>query len=76
MDETVFRQITEFFITVADERYRKVDDCNEIMASSDKRTDKIEKAFTESNTKLNILIAILFFIASSLVPVLIKFLGG
>ena len=61
---------------VFDDRYRKVDDCNEIMAGTDKRQDTLEKAFTASNTKLNVLIGILSSLAALLAPVCVKIIFG
>ena len=59
-----------------DTRYRKVDDCNDIMIGTDKRQDAIEKAFAESNTKLNVVIAILTAIAAPIIPICIRILLG
>lgn len=66
----------DFIEKIFDNRYRKVDDCNDIVGNVDERQDKIENSFSESNTKLNILIAILGFIATIIAPVCISFLTG
>lgn len=66
----------KFLQTVFDNRYRKVDDCNDIMATTDKREDDIEKALIQGMTKLNILIGILSTIAVPIIGMCIKYLFG
>lgn len=65
-----------FLEKIFDNRYRKIDDCNDIYAAADKRQDKLEIRFAEGITKLNILIAILSAIGVPVIGVCIAFLFG
>lgn len=66
-----------------DGRYRKVDDCDEIVTSEEKKIDKLKNTITElkieqakTNTRLAILIAILSAIAVPILAVCVKLLFG
>lgn len=61
-----------------DDRYRKIDDCNDLTAAIDRREDKMESAFNVVSTKMNIMISILVTIAVPIVGGVVKMLlfGG
>lgn len=59
-----------------DGRYRKIDDCDELVEKEANKIDLLTVEFAKSNTKLNILIAILSTIAVPILSVCIKMLFG
>ena len=75
-DKSGGMDIINTLLKIGDDRWRRVDDCNKTTSEFDKRQDKLEKSFTASNTKLNVVIAILSFIATAFAPVCIKILFG
>ncbi len=64
----------DFIQKVFDNRYRKVDDCNDLVAEQDRRQDKLEIRFAEGVTKLNVLIGILSTISIPIVGMCVKYL--
>lgn len=66
-----------------DGRYRKIDDCNEVVESERKKIEQLEKSITElkieqvkTNTRLAILIGILSTIAIPILALCVKLLFG
>lgn len=59
-----------------DGRYRKIDDCDELVEKEANKIDLLTVEFAKSNTKLNILIAILSTIAVPILSVCVKTLFG
>lgn len=66
-----------------DGRYRKIDDCNEMVESERKKIEKLEGTITElkieqvkTNTRLAILIGILSTIAIPILALCVKLLFG
>lgn len=69
-------QVIEFFTAKFDSRYVKLKDCDRIVRDEDSRIDNLTVEFAKSNTKLNIMIAILSTIAVPVVSVCVKMLFG
>jgi hypothetical protein len=59
-----------------DGRYVLIDDCERTVKEESKKIDRLAVEFAKSNTKLNILIAILSTIAVPIVGVCVKMLLG
>jgi hypothetical protein len=66
-----------------DGRYRKIDDCNDIVETERKKIENLEKTITElkieqvkTNTRLAILIGILSTIAIPILALCVKLLFG
>jgi hypothetical protein len=59
-----------------DGRYVLIDDCEKTVKEESKKIDRLAIEFAKSNTKLNILIAILSTIAVPIVGVCVKALFG
>ncbi len=59
-----------------DARYVQIEDCEKIVKEETKKIDRLTVEFAKSNTKLNILIAILSAIAVPIVGVCVKLLFG
>ena len=59
-----------------DGRYVLIEDCEKTVKEESKKIDRLTVEFAKSNTKLNILIAILSAIAVPIVGVCVKLLFG
>ena len=59
-----------------DGRYVLIEDCEKTVKEETKKIDRLTVEFAKSNTKLNILIAILSAIAAPIVGVCVKLLFG
>ena len=59
-----------------DGRYVQIEDCKKTVKEESKKIDRLTVEFTKSNTKLNILIAILSAIAVPILGVCVKLLFG
>lgn len=59
-----------------DGRYVLIEDCEKTVKEESKKIDRLTVEFTKSNTKLNILIAILSSIAVPILGVCVKLLFG
>jgi hypothetical protein len=59
-----------------DGRYVLIEDCEKTVKEESKKIDRLTVEFAKSNTKLNILIAILSTIAVPIVGVCVKLLLG
>lgn len=59
-----------------DGRYVLIEDCEKTVKEETKKIDRLTVEFAKSNTKLNILIAILSAIAVPIVGVCVKLLFG
>jgi hypothetical protein len=59
-----------------DGRYVLIEDCEKTVKEESKKIDRLTVEFTKSNTKLNILIAILSAIAVPILGVCVKLLFG
>ena len=59
-----------------DGRYVLIEDCEKIVKEESKKIDRLTVEFAKSNTKLNILIAILSAIAVPILGVCVKLLFG
>ena len=59
-----------------DGRYVLIEDCEKTVKEESKKIDRLTVEFAKSNTKLNILIAILSAIAVPLIGVCVKLLCG
>jgi hypothetical protein len=59
-----------------DGRYVLIEDCEKTVKEESKKIDRLTVEFTKSNTKLNILIAILSAIAVPIIGVCVKLLFG
>lgn len=59
-----------------DGRYVLVEDCEKTVKEESKKIDRLTVEFAKSNTKLNILIAILSAIAVPIIGVCVKLLFG
>lgn len=59
-----------------DGRYVLIEDCERTVKEESKKIDRLTVEFTKSNTKLNILIAILSAIAVPILGVCVKLLFG
>lgn len=59
-----------------DGRYVLIEDCEKTVKEETKKIDRLTVEFAKSNTKLNILIAILSSIAVPIVGVCVKLLFG
>ena len=59
-----------------DGRYVLIEDCEKTVKEENKKIDRLTVEFAKSNTKLNILIAILSAIAVPIIGVCVKLLFG
>lgn len=59
-----------------DGRYVLIEDCEKTVKEESKKIDRLTVEFAKSNTKLNILIAILSTIAVPIIGVCVKMLFG
>ena len=59
-----------------DGRYVLIEDCEKTVKEESKKIDRLTVEFAKSNTKLNILIAILSTIAVPIISVCVKMLFG
>lgn len=59
-----------------DGRYVLIEDCEKTVKEESKKIDRLTVEFAKSNTKLNILIAILSAIAVPIIGVCVKLLFG
>ena len=59
-----------------DGRYVLIEDCEKTVKEESKKIDRLTVEFAKSNTKLNILIAILSAIAAPILGVCVKLLFG
>jgi hypothetical protein len=59
-----------------DARYKQIDDCEKTVEKEEKKIDALTIEFAKSNTKLNIMIAILSAIGAAILPICVKILFG
>ena len=75
--DTLEHRFTDALEHRFDDRYRKIDDCTDIMTQYDSKLDKVINNQTAEKTRLNILIAILAAIAAPVIGTAVtSLLGG
>lgn len=76
MEHSEFIKLQDQLQDHFDGRYVQVSDCEKTVSEESKKIDRLTVEFAKSNTKLNILIAILSTIAVPIVGVCVKMLFG
>ena len=76
MDHAEYVDLKNQLQSEFDGRYVLIEDCERTVKEESKKIDRLTVEFTKSNTKLNILIAILSAIAVPIVGVCVKLLFG
>ena len=76
MDHTEYVELKTQLQSEFDGRYVLIEDCEKTVKEESKKIDRLTVEFAKSNTKLNILIAILSAIAVPIVGVCVKLLFG
>lgn len=76
MDHTEYVELKNQLQVEFDGRYVLIDDCEKTVKEESKKIDRLTVEFAKSNTKLNILIAILSAIAVPILGVCVKLLFG
>ena len=76
MDHAEYVELKNQLQSEFDGRYVLIEDCEKTVKEESKKIDRLTVEFAKSNTKLNILIAILSAIAVSILGVCVKLLFG
>ena len=76
MEHTDYVELKNQLQSEFDGRYVLIEDCEKTVKEESKKIDRLTVEFAKSNTKLNILIAILSAIAVPIVGVCVKLLFG
>jgi hypothetical protein len=76
MDHADYVELKNQLQSEFDGRYVLIEDCEKTIKEESKKIDRLTVEFAKSNTKLNILIAILSAIAVPIVGVCVKLLFG
>ena len=76
MDHADYVELKNQLQSEFDGRYVLIEDCEKTVKEESKKIDRLTVEFAKSNTKLNILIAILSAIAVPIVGVCVKLLFG
>lgn len=76
MDHTEYVELKNQLQSEFDGRYVLIEDCEKTVKEESKKIDRLTVEFAKSNTKLNILIAILSAIAVPILGVCVKLLFG
>lgn len=76
MDHAEYVELKDQLQSEFDARYVLIEDCEKTVKEESKKIDRLTVEFTKSNTKLNILIAILSAIAVPILGVCVKLLFG
>lgn len=76
MDHTEYVELKTQLQSEFDGRYVLIEDCEKTVKEESKKIDRLTVEFAKSNTKLNILIAILSAIAVPILGVCVKLLFG
>ena len=76
MDHAEYVELKNQLQSEFDGRYVLIEDCEKTVKEESKKIDRLTVEFAKSNTKLNILIAILSAIAVPIVGVCVKLLFG
>ena len=76
MEHSEFIKLQDQLQDHFDGRYVQISDCEKTVSEESKKIDRLTVEFAKSNTKLNILIAILSTIAVPIVGVCVKMLFG
>lgn len=76
MDHAEYVDLKNQLQSEFDGRYVLIEDCERTVKEESKKIDRLTVEFTKSNTKLNILIAILSAIAVPILGVCVKLLFG
>ena len=76
MEHTDYVELKKQLQSEFDGRYVLIEDCEKTVKEETKKIDRLTVEFAKSNTKLNILIAILSAIAVPIVGVCVKLLFG
>jgi hypothetical protein len=76
MNHTEYVELKDQLQSEFDGRYVLIEDCEKTVKEESKKIDRLTVEFAKSNTKLNILIAILSAIAVPILGVCVKLLFG
>ena len=76
MDHAEYVELKTQLQSEFDGRYVLIEDCEKTVKEESKKIDRLTVEFAKSNTKLNILIAILSAIAVPILGVCVKLLFG
>ena len=76
MDHAEYVELKDQLQSEFDGRYVLIEDCEKTVKEESKKIDRLTVEFAKSNTKLNILIAILSAIAVPILGVCVKLLFG
>ena len=76
MNHAEYVELKEQLQSEFDGRYVLIEDCEKTVKEESKKIDRLTVEFAKSNTKLNILIAILSAIAVPILGVCVKLLFG
>ena len=76
MDHAEYVELKNQLQSEFDGRYVLIEDCKKTVKEESKKIDRLTVEFAKSNTKLNILIAILSAIAVPILGVCVKLLFG
>ena len=76
MNHTEYVELKDQLQSEFDGRYVLIEDCEKTIKEETKKIDRLTVEFAKSNTKLNILIAILSAIAVPILGVCVKLLFG
>ena len=76
MNHAEYMELKDQLQSEFDGRYVLIEDCERTVKEESKKIDRLTVEFAKSNTKLNILIAILSAIAVPIVGVCVKLLFG
>jgi hypothetical protein len=76
MDHAEYVELKNQLQSEFDGRYVLIEDCEKTVKEESKKIDRLTVEFAKSNTKLNILIAILSAIAVPILGVCVKLLFG
>lgn len=76
MNHSEYVELKDQLQSEFDGRYVQIADCEATVAREEKKIDRLTVEFAKSNTKLNILIAILSTIAVPIIGVCVKMLFG
>jgi hypothetical protein len=76
MDHAEYVELKDQLQSEFDGRYVLIEDCEKTIKEETKKIDRLTVEFAKSNTKLNILIAILSAIAVPIIGVCVKLLFG
>lgn len=76
MDHAEYVDLKNQLQSEFDGRYVLIEDCEKTVKEESKKIDRLTVEFAKSNTKLNILIAILSAIAVPIIGVCVKLLFG